>query len=108
MLVYVYVCRANYNVPEKSSVIDTAALNSQQLILQDDHTYSTVDDTQEENFMISGNLAYGAVAEHSRQPAPQDDLTYIYCAVDSSHQEMIETSANPGYGTTLRPITSAK
>ena len=108
MLVYLYAYRANHNVPEKSSVIDTAALGGQQLIPQDDHTYSTVDDTQGENFMVSSNLAYGAVAEHSRQPAPQDDLTYIYCAVDSSHQGMIETSANPGYGTTLRPATTAK
>ena len=104
-----YAYRVNRNVAEESSVIDTAALGSQQLILQHDHTYSIVDDTQGDNdFMVSSNLAYGAVAEHSRQPVPQDDLTYIYCAVDSSHQETIETSENPGYGTTLGTATSAK
>ena len=104
----VLVCREGHSVPEESSVADTVLLDSQQLIAQDDHTYSTVDDTQGQMFMVSSNPAYGSVAEHSGQPVPQDDHTYIYCAVDSSQQETIATSENPGYGISLRPATSAK
>ena len=99
-----HVCRESHNVPEESSVADTVLLDSQQLIAQDDHTYSTVDDTQGQMFMLSSNAAYGPVAEHSGQ----DDHTHIYCAVDSSQQEKIATSENPGYGISLRPATSAK
>ena len=86
----------------------TVPLDSQQLVPQDDHTYSSVDDPQGQMFMVSSNPAYGAVAEHSRQPVPQDDHTYIYCAVDSSQQETIETSENPGYGSSLLAASSAK
>ena len=103
-----HVSRESHNVPEKSSVAATVPMDSQQLIPQDDHTYSAVDDTQGKMFMVSSNPAYGTVAEHSGQPVPQDDHTYIYCAVDSSQQETIATSENPGYGISLRPATSAK
>ena len=107
--VCVCVCRVSRNVPEKSSMAATVPLDSQQLVPQDDHTYSSVDDTQGQMFMVSSNPAYGAVAEHSKQPfIPQDDPTFIYCAVDSSQQETIETSENPGYGSSLLAASSAK
>ena len=103
-----YIYRVSRNVPEKSSVTDTVALDSQQPKLQDDHTYSTVDDTQGQMFMVSSNPAYCAITEHSRQPVPQDDHTYIYCAVDSSQQEVVATSENPAYGTSLQATAGAK
>ena len=98
----------SHNVPEKSSVADSVLLDSQQLRQQDDHTYSTVDNTQGKMFMVTSNPAYGSVATHSKQPVSQDDHTYVYCAVDSSQQKKIATSENPSYGISLRLTTSAK
>ena len=103
-----YEYSVSHNVPDEAFVTDSVALNSQQLVLQDDHTYTTVDDAQGQMLTVSSNPAYGAVAEHISQPVPRDDPTYIYCDVDSSHQEMIETSENPGYDISVRTATSAK
>ena len=84
---------------------DTIALDIQQLILQDDHTYSTVDDTQGQMFMVSSNLAYGTVTEHSQKPMPQDDHTY---SPVENQQEMVIISGNPAYVTSLRAATGTK
>ena len=105
---HVHVCRVSRSVPDKSFVAATIPLDSQQLIPQDDPTYSTVDDTPGQTFMVSSNPAYGPVSQHSRQPEPPDDHIYIWCAVDSSQQGTLATSKNPGYGSSLRPATSAK
>ena len=95
----------SHYVPGTSSVAGTVALDSHQLILQDDHTYSTVDDdAQGQMFMVSSNLAYGTVTEPNSQPVPQDD--HIYSIVDSSQQETVVTSGNLAYATSLRPAAS--
>ena len=77
MLIYVYLHRVSNSVVAKSSVTDMVALDGQQPIPQENHIYSTVDDTQGENFMVASNSAYGPVAEHSRQPVPQDDDIHL-------------------------------
>ena len=77
MHLQLYLHRVSHNVVAKSSVTDVVPLDGQQPILQEDHIYSTVDDTQGENFMVSSNPAYGDVAGHSRQPVPQDDDIYL-------------------------------
>ena len=97
----------SHNVREKSSLAGTDALANQQLIVQDDHVYSAVDDTQGQMFMVSSNPAYGTVTEHSRQPLPQDD-DHTYSTVDSSQQEIVITAGNPAYGTSLSVVARAK
>lgn len=68
--------------------------------------HSTDVDTQRQMCMVSSNPAYGPVAEHSRQPVPQDDHTYS--TVDSSQHETVATSGNSAYGTSFIAVASAK
>ena len=102
----VCTCRVSRNVPQKSHVQGATTLDSQQPMLQDDHTYSTVDDMQGQMFMVSSNPAYGTVTEYDKQPVPQDDHTYS--TVDSSEQDTVVTSGSQAYATSLRAASSAK
>ena len=85
---------------------DSCVLEGRKL-LRDDHTYSTVDDTQGQMLMVSSNPAYGTVTEHSKQAKPpRDDQTY--CTVESGQQEAVIVSANLAYATSLRVAAGAK
>ena len=92
--VCVCTCRVGQNV------------DSHQPVLQDDHTYSSVDDAQQQMFALSGNPAYKTVPEHSEQPLQEDDRAYSN--IDISQQEEVATSGNPEHGTALGAAAGAK
>ena len=100
-----YVC-IRRTIPERSGVADTILVDSQQPILQDDHSYSTVDEMQQQTVAISSNLAYEAVSELSQQPLQGDDQTYSN--LDISQEETVMSSGNPKHGTTLGARGSTK
>ena len=102
----VWTCRLGQNVPEGSPVAGTILVDSQQPVLQDDHTYSFVDDAQQQMFALPGNPAYNIVPEHSQQPLQEDDQAYSN--IDISQQEEVVASGNPKRGTPLRAAASAK
>ena len=94
------------NVPKRSPVADTILVDSQQPVLQDDHTYSFVDDTQQQMFVLSDNPAYKIVSEHNQQPLEEDDQTYYN--IDISQQEAGTSSGNPKHGSALGAAARAK
>ena len=106
MFMYVYTCSVGQNVPERSSVVGTVVVDSQQPVLPDDRAYSTVDDMQQQMVVVSGNPAYTIVPEHSQQPLQEDDQAYSN--VDISQQEAVITSGKPEHGIALRAAASAK
>ena len=109
LLLFVHVfksTRLTHNVPEKSSVAGTVALEGQQPMIQDDSADSTTDDPQGQIFMVSSNPAYGSVTKHTRKPAPQDDHTYAN--VGSYQQVAVVTSGKPALSTSLRVVAGAK
>ena len=74
----VCTCRVDNSVPEMSAVTGTVLVDShgQHQMLNDDHTYSNVDDMKQRMFVVSGNPAYIASFDHSQQPVQQDDHAY--------------------------------
>ena len=48
---YVCTCTVGQNVPEGLPVAGTFLVESQHPLLQDDHSYSSVDDTQHKMFV---------------------------------------------------------
>ena len=77
------------------------AFDAHKLTLQDDHTYSTVDDTQGQMLMVSNNPAYGPITKHSKQPAQQQN-DHTYSTIDNDLQEEVIASGNLEYVTSLR------
>ena len=80
-------------------------MDSQQPVLQDDHTYLSVDDTQQQMFVLN-NLAYEIFPEHNQQPLQEDDR--VYSNIDISQQEAVISSGNAKPGTALGAAASAK
>ena len=102
----VCACRVGQNVPQRSPVADTVPLDSQQLALQDDHNYSTVDDMQQQMLATSANPAYQILPELSQHPLQEDDQTYSN--IDISQQEEVVTCGKPVCGTATRAAASDK
>ena len=99
--------RIGQNVLERSPVVDTVPVESQQPALQDDHDYSTVDDVQQQMLAIADNPAYKSFPEHDQKPLQEDDHTYSN--IDISQQEEVVTSGKVGYsGTALGVAASDK
>ena len=92
--------------PETSAVVDTIAVDSQESVLEDDYTYSNVDDMQHDMLALSGNPAYEEVPEPSQQPLIEDDQAYS--SVDISQQEAAISSGNSKHGTALEAAASAE
>ena len=105
---FVHVCmgRASQNVPEKSSVAGNVSLEGQQLMLQDDSAYSTIDDTEGQKFTGSINPPYSDAAAQSSQSPTQDDHTYAN--VGSLHWVVNVKSGKPALSTSLKPVHGAK
>ena len=98
--------RVGQNLPEGSPVAGTILVDSQQPILQEDHTYASVDDAQQQMFALSSNPAYKNIPEHSQQPLQEDDQ--VYYNIDISQLGEVVTSGNPKHGTALEAAASAK
>ena len=106
--VYICVCncRMGQNVPKGPPVAGTILVDSQQPVLQDEHTYSSVDETQEQMAAMVGNPAYKIVPELSQEALQEDDRAYSN--IDISQQEDVVISEKPKHGTTLGAAASAK
>ena len=98
--------RAGQDVTERSPVADTIPVDSQQVAIQDDQNYSTVDDVQQQLLAVSSNPAYKFVPEHSQQLLQGDDR--VYSNIDISQQEEVVTSGKEAYGTALEVAASDK
>ena len=95
----------NHNVTEKSSVAGTVVSNSQQLTLEVyDDAYSIGNHTQGHSMMASSNPMYSNVTENRRQVLPQDE----YATVDGGQEELVVTSKNPAYATSLMEAAGYK
>ena len=94
------------NVPKRLPVTGTILLDSQQPVLQDNRTSSSVDGTQQQVFVLSDNPAYKTFAQHSQQPLQKDYRDYSN--LDISHQVAVTLSGNPKHGTALGAAASAK
>ena len=89
---------------ESSGVAQASFPEGQQPVLQDDYTYSTVDNVQKKMPVVSGNPAYEFIPEHNKQPLQKDDP--VYSNIDQ--QEAVKSSENPKHGTALTAAASAK
>ena len=76
--VFLHICRMDENLPEMSVVTGNVLVDShgQHQVLDDDRTYSTSDDMQQEIVVVSGNPAYNAIFECSRKLTKDDDHAY--------------------------------
>ena len=100
------VDRESQIVPEKSSVAGIVTLEGQQLMLQNDGAYSTIDDPHGKTFMASSSPAYYNVAAQSSQFPPQDNHTYAN--VGSFHRVVNVKSGKPALSASLKPVAGAK
>ena len=89
---------------ESSGVAHTSFLEGQQPVLQDDCTYSTVDDMQQKMPAVLGYPAYEFVPELNQQPLQKGDE--MYSNIDQ--QETVKSSEHPKHGTALTAAASAK
>ena len=89
---------------DSSGVAHSTLLEGQQPVVEDDYTYSTVDDLQPEMLPISGNPAYKLVPEHDQQPLEEDDP--VYSNIDQP--ETVVSPENPKHGTAPTAAASAK
>ena len=95
----------NHNVPEKSSVGGTVVSDSQHLSLEIyDDAYSIGIHTQGHTTMVCSNPIYSTVTESRRQVLPQDE----YVNVDGGQEELVVTSKNPAYATSLMEAAGYK
>ena len=85
-----HTCRMDNNLPERSVATGNALVdsNNQHQVLEDDHTYSSVDDLQQQTFMVSDNPVYNA----SLLPLQDDDHAYSNTKF-SQEQESVTHSA---------------
>ena len=88
-----------------SPVAGIILVKSQHSLLHDDHTYSSVNNTQQ-MFVLSHIPAYKTVSEQSQQSLQEDDQ--IYSNFDISQQEAVVLFGNPEQDTALRAAASVK
>ena len=83
----------------------TVVSNSQQLTLDIyDDAYSTGNHTQGHSMSVSNNPVYSGVTENRRQVVPQDE----YATVDGGQEQLVVTSKNPAYATSLMEAAGYK
>ena len=96
------------NVPEQLSAMDTALMDShdQHQVLEEDHTYSTVDETEEQVFVVSSNPAYNTGSKSSQLHPVQNDDAHSDTKL-SQEQEMLRSGLQ-AHGDALGEAASAK
>ena len=75
-------------------------------VLEDDHSYATVDDVQQQIFVGSGHTGYSTGFECSWQTMQQDD--YAYSPIEFTQAEGMVAYGLQACGTALEVAASAK
>ena len=102
-------CRMDKDAPERSAGTGTAFKVShiQHLVLDVHHAYCTVDDMQQQMFVVPGNPGYSASFDHSQQPVQGNDN--IYSDPDLSEEQESVTNGILTHGVaSRREAASAK
>ena len=91
--------RINKNVSQGLSAKDThfANSNGDHQVPEDDHTYSTVNDMQQQMIVASNNPAYGKRFEHSRWPGQQHN-DHDHSAIELSQERKTEAYGPQAHG----------
>ena len=77
-------------------------------VLEDDQAYSTVDDLQQQMFVVSDNPAYGKGLEHGQQPA-QQHIDHGRSTIELSQEQEMVTHGPQAHGDVhLKETASAK
>ena len=82
--------------------------HGQHQVLEDEHAYSTVDDTQQQIVVLTSNPGYNMGFERSRQPLQHDDDAHSTIEL-SQEQEMVTHGPIKAHGPAqLKEVASTK